>query len=108
MIKELEAVKKRLEERLEDMNLETAALLKRIEFKESANKDQLKKMTDKYNQCEVERSKATQDYNNLLSQMEANQRKAQLATKERERLFSEEKSKLNKKIEQMNKTIASL
>ena len=47
-----------------------------------------------------------QDYNNLLSDMENNERKAQLATKERERQFYEEKSKLNKKIEQLSKTIS--
>lgn len=43
----------------------------------------MKKITDKYTQCEGERQKAVSDYNNLLSEMENNERKAQLATKER-------------------------
>ena len=90
------------------MNLEINSLIKRIDFKESAHKDQMKKMTEKYNQCEGERQKATLDYNNLLSEMEANERKNQLATKERERVFYEEKSKLNKKVETLNKQLATI
>ena len=48
------------------------------------------------------------DHNDLLNEMEINERKAQLATKERERQFHEERSKFNKKVEQMGKTISSL
>ena len=45
---------------------------KRIEFKESAFKEQMKKITEKYHQSEEERQKVTVNLNNLLSEMEQN------------------------------------
>ena len=55
VIKEMEAAKKRIEENLEDTGLESSALQKRIELKESAHKEHMKKMTERYNQSEKER-----------------------------------------------------
>lgn len=60
---------------------------KRIEFKENTFKEQLQKLTEKYQQSEAERQKATFELNNMLTEFENIEKKSQLTTKDKERVF---------------------
>jgi len=65
-------------------------------------------MNDKYTQSENERQKITFDYNSLLAKLEEAEKKHQNNAKEKERAFTEEKNRLNKKIDQLNQTLDKL
>lgn len=56
---------------------------KRIQFKENTYKQQLQKMSEKYQQSEAERQKATYEVSQMLNEFEKNEKKNQLQNKER-------------------------
>lgn len=74
---------------------------KRLDLKENSYKEQLKKLNEKYTQSESERQKALFDYNNLLAQIETSEKRNQLSLREKEKLLTDEKNKLAKRLEQL-------
>lgn len=65
-------------------------------------------MNEKYTQSENERQKITFDYNSLLAKLEQAEKKHQNNAKQKERAYTEEKNRLNKKIDQLNQNFDKL
>jgi chromosome segregation ATPase len=78
---------------------------KRVEFKENSYQEQLRKLNEKYTLSENERQKLTFDYNSLLAKLEETEKRNQATAKEKDRAYTEEKNKLNKRIDQLTQTL---
>lgn len=107
-VKEALGEVKRLEEKLQDLNVQLTNQQKRVEFKENSYQEQLRKMNEKYSQSENERQKLTFDYNSLLAKLEEAEKKHQATAKDKDRAFTEEKNRLNKKCDLLAQSLDKL
>ena len=107
-VKALQDELKSSKDLIEDLKISVATQEKRAELKETNFKEQLSKMTEKYQQSENERQSATYELNNMLSQLENIEKKNQQNNKEKDRAYLEEKNKLAKKIESLNSEVSKL
>lgn len=71
---------------------------KKIDYRENAFAEQVKKVNEKYQQSESERQKIMVDMNNMLTEYENREKKNLLQYKDKERVLLEDKNKLSKKI----------
>lgn len=76
--------------------------MKKMEFKENVLKEQLKVMSEKFSGSEGEKQRMLIEKNDMVVGWEEKERALRVVAREKEKLWSEEKTRLLKTVESLN------
>lgn len=100
-LKEAEGQAKLYREKSEDAQQLHESYLKRAEFKESTTREQIRSLSEKLATSEAEKQRMIFEKNDLVTDFEEREKTLRAGLREKERLFQEERSKLQKKVDQL-------